>query len=178
MIVVLITLLAAILHRLYSEGAMKWYTSVYIFSMYLSSLSAVSHMCFIAIQRLIAVLYPLKVSIWITRKRSIIAVLLFWLASVVVAVPVPMGCYIYNRMLIFTPFVSASVIVVCYFVISFKMMTRKASTGEGQQTQNISVLLYSIAITAILIYVYVCMYVCLYVYKYVCLYIYPCLYAK
>ena len=115
------------------------------------------HMLFIAIQRLVAVLYPLTVSIWITRKRSIIIVLLLWLASVVVAVPVPMENYIYNRMLTFTPFVSASVIGVCYFVINFKMMTRKTPTGGAQQTQNISILVYSISVPAIFM---ICIFPC------------------
>ena len=75
--------------------------------------------------------------------------LLLWLASVIVVVPVPMENDIYNRMLIFTPFVSASVIVVCYFVINFRMITRKTPTGGAQQSQNISILVYSISVTAI-----------------------------
>ena len=127
----------------------KIYSNTFIFVIYLSSLSSALHMLFIAIQRLVAVLYPLKVSIWITRKRSIITVLLLWLTSVVVAVPVPMENDIYNRMLIFTPFVSASIIVVCYFVINFRMMTRKIPTGGAQQSQNISILVYSVSVTAI-----------------------------
>ena len=142
-----LTLLLAVLHLLSIESTTKWRDHVYVACTYISSLSSASHMCFIAIQRLIAVLYPLKISIWITRKRSIITVLLLWLSSVAASVPVQMGYYIYNRILLYTPFVSASVVVVCYIVINIKMMTRKAQTG--QQSQNISVLLYSISITAI-----------------------------
>ena len=149
LMLVFVSLLLAALYRISNQDAMKWYAYVYLFSIYLSSLSSASHMCFIAFQRLIAVLYPLKVSIWITRKRSIITVLLLWLASGVVSAPTPMEYYIYNRILLYTPFVSAGVVVVCYFVINLKMMTRKAPTGAGQQSQNISILLYSIAITAI-----------------------------
>ena len=127
----------------------KMYSNAFIFCIYSSSLSSALHLLFIAIQRLFAVLYPLKASIWITRKHSITTVLLLWLASVVVAVPVPIRFYIYNRILLFSPFVAASIIAACYFVINFRMMTRKSPTGADQQTQNISILAYSISVTAI-----------------------------
>ena len=129
--------------------ASERYYMAFAYSTYSSFLSSVLHMVFIAIQRLIAVLYPLKTSIWITRRRSIITVLLLWLASVAVAAPVPMGFYIYNRILLFSPFVAIGVIAACYFVINFRMMTRKSPTGGDQQTQNISILVYSISVTAI-----------------------------
>jgi len=125
------------------------YRHLSIISSHLSAVVSSLHMWFIAIQRLIAVLYPLKVSIWITRRRSIITVLLLWLASVAVAAPVPMGFYIYNRKTLFSPFVATGIIATCYFVINFRMMTRKSPTGGDQQTQNISILVYSISVTAI-----------------------------
>ena len=128
---------------------LKMYSNTFIFCIYSSSLSSAFHLLFIAIQRLIAVLYPLKASIWITRKHSIITVLLLWLASVVVAVPAPIRYYIYNQILLFSPFVSAGVIAACYFVINFRMMSQKSPTGGDQQTQNISILAYSISVTAI-----------------------------
>ena len=149
LMLVVVTLLLSIPRLLSNEDRRKWHNYLYVACIYISSLTSASHMCFIAIQRLVAVLYPLKVSIWITRKRSIITVLLLWLASGVVSAPTPMEYYIYIRILLYTPFVSAGVVVVCYFVINLKMMTRKAPTGAGQQSQNISILLYSIAITAI-----------------------------
>ena len=127
----------------------KMYSNAFMFCIYSSSLSSALHLLFIAIQRLVAVLYPLKASIWITRKHSIITVLLLWLASVVVAVPASIGYYIYNRILLFSPFISAGVIAACYFVINFRMMTRRAPTGGDQQTQKISILVYSISVTAI-----------------------------
>ena len=129
--------------------ASEWYYMALVYCTYSSIFSSVLHMVFIAIQRLIAVLYPLKASIWITRKRCIITVLLLWLASVAAAAPVPMGLYIYNRIILFSPFVSAGVIATCYFVINLRLMTRKAPTGGDQQGQNISILVYSISVTAI-----------------------------
>ena len=127
------------------------YVNLFTFSIYASSLSSALHMWFIAIQRLIAVLYPFKVSIWMTRKRSIITVLLIWVLSISVTAPVSVKCCTYQRFLMYSPLVSAVVIVVCYSIISFKMMTRKRPIVGSQQTQNLSVLLYSISFTAIFI---------------------------
>ena len=125
------------------------YVNVFTLSIFASSLSAALHMWFIAIQRLIAVLYPFNVSIWMTRKRSIITVLQIWVLSISVTAPVSVKCCTYQRFLMYSPLVSAVVIVVCYSIISFKMMTGKRPTVGSQQTQNLSVLLYSISFTAI-----------------------------
>ena len=127
------------------------YVDVFTFCLYSSSSSSVLHMWFIAIQRLIAVLYPFKVSILITRRRSIITVSLIWIVSNAVAAPVSFDYYTYQRILMCSPLVSAVLIVACYSIITFRMMTRKRLTVESQQAQNISVLLYSISFTAIFI---------------------------
>ena len=137
--------------------ASEWYYMAFAYSTYSSFSSSALHMLFIAMQRLIAVLYPLKTSIWITRRRSIITLSLLWLASFAAAAPVPIGFYSYNRILLFSPFVAASVIATCYFIINFRMMTRKAPTGGDQQTQNISILVYSISVTAIFM---ICIFPC------------------
>ena len=84
-----------------------------------------------------------------TRKRSIITVLLIWVLSISVTALVSLKHYTYQRFLMHSPLLSAVVIVVCYSIISFKMMTRKRPTVGSQQTQNLSVLLYSISFTAI-----------------------------
>jgi len=125
------------------------YRHLSIISSHLSAVVSSLHMWFIAIQRLIDVLYPLKVSIWITRKRSAITLLLLWLVSTVVSVPLLTDNYTYQRIFICIPFISTAVITVCYFIINLKMMTRKAPTVGGQHTQNISILVYSVSISAI-----------------------------
>ena len=125
------------------------YVTIFTFSIFASSLSSALHMWFIAIQRLIAVLYPFKVSIWMTRKRSILIVLLIWVLSTSVTAPVSLKYYNHQRYLMYSPLLSAVVIAVCYSIISYKMMTRKRPTVGSQQTQNLSVLLYSISFTAI-----------------------------
>ena len=123
------------------------YRKIFIFFFFLLSSSSALHMLFIAIQRLIAVLYPLKVSILITRKRSAITLLLLWLISITASIPITN--YIYQRIVISTPFISAIIVVVCYFIISLNMMKRRAQAVTGQQRQNISVLVYSVSITVI-----------------------------
>ena len=129
----------------------KLYANLNIFCFYLPAVASSLHMWFIAIQRLIDVLYPLKVSIWITRKRSAITLLLLWLVSTVVSVPLLTDNYTYQRIFICIPFISTAVITVCYFIINLKMMTRKVPTVGGQHTQNRSILVYSVSISAIYI---------------------------
>ena len=127
----------------------KLYVNFDIICFHLPAVASSLHMWFIAFQRLIAVLYPLEVSIWITRKRSFITLLLIWLVSTAVSAPLLLDNYTYQRVFICNPFISTAVIIICYFIISHKMLTRKAPTVEGQQAQNISVLVYSISISAI-----------------------------
>ena len=121
-----------VVHRVINLATLKvherLYVNVFTLSIFASSLSSALHMWFIAIQRLIAVLYPFKVSIWMTRKRSIITLLLIWAPSISLTAPVSLIYYNYQRFLMYSPFVSAAVIVVCYSIISFKMMTRKRPT--------------------------------------------------
>ena len=141
--------LNSVLNMATSKEHESLYKNLFTFSIFASSLSAALHMWFIAIQRLIAVLYPFKVSIWMTRKRSIIIVLLIWVLSISVTAPVSLKYYNHQRYLMYSPLLSAVVIAVCYSIISFKMMTRKRPTVGSQQTQNLSLLLYSISFTAI-----------------------------
>jgi len=115
------------------------------------AVSSSLHMWFIAIQRLIAVLYPLKLSTWITRKRSVITLLLLWLVSSVLATPLLIDNYTYERIFICSPFFSTAVLIVCYFIINHKMLTRKAPTVRGQRTQSMSILVYSSTLTVIYI---------------------------
>ena len=130
-----------------------WYWKFFIVFINLSNLSSALHMMFIAVQRLIAVLYPLKASAWITRKRGVVTIFVLWLASVVASVPMSTECYTYHQISSCSPFVIASVIIFCYITINVKLMTRKAPTTVARhQTQNFSILLYSICITAIYIF--------------------------
>ena len=128
----------------------KWYSNFFLVCIYSSTLSSALHMMFIAVQRLIAVLYPFKASTWITRKRGIITVVVIWLTSTVSSVPLSTQCFTYHRMLSGSPFVIAIFIIFCYIIINVKLMTRKVPRATtGHQAQSTSVLLYSICITVI-----------------------------
>ena len=128
----------------------EFYLNFFIVWIYSSNLSSALHMMFIAIQRLIAVLYPFKVSIWITRKRAIITIFVLWLTSTGASVPLSTQCFTYHRILIGSPFVLAIVIIFCYIIINVNLMTRKIPRATtGHQAQNVSVLLHSICITVI-----------------------------
>ena len=126
-----------------------WFAGLYTFCIYSSCLSSTLHMLFIAVQRLIAVLYPLKVSILITRKRCITTICILWLISIAASLPVSLNFKKYQIVFTYIPLVTACVIVVCYVIINIKMWTRKRPTASGQSSNNMSVLIYSISITAI-----------------------------
>ena len=144
-----IAILTVFMHAFSNVLASTLYGKIFIFFLFSLSLSSSLHVFFIAIQRLIAVLYPLKVSIWITKKRSVITLLLMWMISIVASSP--MTNYTYQRIVIWGPFISTAIIIACYFIISFKMVKRKAPAVAGHHSQNISVLIYAITITVIFI---------------------------
>ena len=126
-----------------------WYFKLSVLCIYTSSLSSALHMVFIAIQRLIAVLYPLKLAIWMTRRRCIKITCFLWLVSIAVSAPVSIHYYAFQKFLMYSPLISASFIVVCYVIINIKMLTRKRLAVSGQPSENIHILVYSICITAI-----------------------------
>ena len=140
-----------ILHFLPKLETTIWFAGLYTFCIYSSCLSSAVHMLFIAVQRLIAVLYPLKVSILITRKRCITTICILWLISIATSLPVSLKFYKYQLIFIYSPLVTACVMVVCYVIINIKMWTRKRPTASGQSSNNMSVLIYSISLTAIFV---------------------------
>ena len=138
-------------YSLPNVAMLKLFRHFIIICFSLLAVSSSLHMWFIAIQRLIAVLYPLKLSTWITRERCVITLLLLWLVSSVLSTPLSMDNYTYERIFICSPFFSTAVLIVCYFIINHKMLTRKAPTVRGQQAQSMSILVYSSTLTVIYI---------------------------
>ena len=126
-----------------------WYFMFSMICILTSSTSSALHLLFIAIQRLIAVLYPLKLTVWMTRNRCIIVICLLWLIPIVISAPVSIHFYALQEYFMCSPLISASIILVCYIVINIKMLTRKRLAVSGQPSQNIHVLVYSICISAI-----------------------------
>ena len=138
-------------HSLPNVAMLKLFRHFTIILFNLLAVSSSLHMWFVAIQGLIAVLYPLKLSTWITKKRSVVTLLLLWLVSSVLSTLLSMDNYTYERIFICSPFFSTTVLIVCYFIINHKMLTRKALTVRGQRTQSMSILVYSSTITVIYI---------------------------
>ena len=128
-----------------------WYVKLFSHVIAASGICSALHMIFIAIQRLVAVLYPMKLSIWITKKRSILTVAWLWLVSIVAIVPIINKVYSYQRGITYLPLGSIMVLLLCYIVINYKTMTRKRLSVSQNSTQNLQVLLYSICVTTIFI---------------------------
>ena len=133
---------------LHTSAKWVWYYKLSLSCTYASSLSSALHMLFIAIQRLIAVLYPLKLTIWMTRKHCSITICVLWLVSTACSV-ISVESIAFQKFLMYSPLISASAIVICYISINIKMLKRKRLGVSGQSLQSIHVLAYSICITAI-----------------------------
>ena len=152
LIVALAVILFTILHLTQtSKATSELYGKVYAQVIFAFGLSSIFHMIFIALQRLVAVLFPLKLSIWMTRKRCIIAICVLWLISIAASIPVYHIWCDYEKGALYTPLVSASAIMLCYVVISYRVMTRRRLTATGISSQNLHVLLYSMTVTTIYI---------------------------
>ena len=128
-----------------------FYITLYMQIISASGLSSAFHMIFIAAQRLIAVSYPFKLSIWITKKRCIICICVLWFVSIAAAVPLYYQIFVYKRLIIYTPVVCACSFTFCYIFINCKMVTRKQLSGRRNTAQNLHTLLYSITVTAIFV---------------------------
>ena len=126
-----------------------WYGKLSVSCIYTPSLSSALHMVFIAIQRLIAVLYPLKLTTWMTRKRCVITICLLWLFSMGPSVIVAVKFNANQLYFMYSPLISASIILICYIIINIKMLKRRRFAVSGQPSQSIHVLVYSICISAI-----------------------------
>ena len=134
-----------------ASSTSNWFFISSVICIVTSSLSSALHVLFIAIQRLIAVLYPLKVAIWMKRNRCIKIIGLLWLVSTGISVVLSVQFYTYQSYPMCIPLILGSIILVCYIVINIKMLTRKRLAVSGQPSQNIHIFVYSICITSIFI---------------------------
>ena len=130
------------------NGALIWIIKLYVLVLIGSGISSAFHMIFIAVQRLVAVLYPLNLSIWITRKRSTITICLMWATSAAATVPI-YGNGQNMRFLAYSSFIFAGAIILCYAMINYKIITRRQLSVTVNSTQNLQVLFHSICVTAI-----------------------------
>ena len=125
------------------------YMSLHALVIISSSLTSTWHMLFIAIQRLVAVLYPFKVSIWMSKRHCIIILCLLKVISIVAVAPMYYKIHVYERCIIYTPVAVASAIVVCYTIINYRIMSRKRPSISRPASQNLHILMYSVCVTII-----------------------------
>ena len=117
---------------------------------YTSGFTSALHLIFIAIQRLIAVRWPLKAAILLTRKRCLVYIFLLWSASLIASVPIISGNDAFYRVYLCTPLAFGSVILLLHVALNFAMKTRKPiSSVRANESQNRRVMMYAIAITSV-----------------------------
>ncbi len=116
--------------------------------------SSFTHIVFIAIQRVIAVAFPLKVKHMITKTRCYIALAVLWIASalpvfVIAQINIVSGL----TSLAYTGIITETALTFVYSIICFKTFRRditndfRDETQRRRQKSDREVLLYSVAIT-------------------------------
>lgn len=114
-----------------------------------STLSSALHVLFIAIQRVIAVMYPLQFSVWITRGRCIVAIILLWLASAILIIPLLFRVELYEQILAFSPLITGVTVIICYGIINHRMIAKRRMFVSGPSSQSVHILLNSISVSAV-----------------------------
>lgn len=124
-----------------------WFAIGYFLTTSSSVFSSALHMLFIAIQRLFAVLYPIQFSVWITRRISVLTVILLWVFSVAAGSLAVFSSGVFTKFAQHFPAVVGVAIAVCYAIINYRMITKRRISVSGPSSQNREILLYSICIT-------------------------------
>ena len=105
---------------------------------------------FIAVQRLILMRWPFKVSILLTRKRCFIVMISIWIASLTISLLILFGDDTYYRVYLCTLLAFGYVVLVLYTILNLKTQTRRVTSSTNSSAkQNRNVMLYSTAITLI-----------------------------
>ncbi len=129
---------------------------VYRMSIVFSVNLSLTHILFIAIQRLIAVVFPLKVKHIMTKSRCCFILSLLWLFSVTFAAMV----YFYAEMFViihYLTIITGVLLILMYSVICCKTMKASMASFSSEEMQrrrqksDKEVLLYSLAITGVFI---------------------------
>ncbi len=115
------------------------------------------HIMFIAIQRVLAVAFPLKIKQIITKTRCYIILAMLWVVSVTLAFINYFYAGVVSSILSLIALVAGAILVITYFIICYKMMKRNVldvnniEMQRRHQQRNREVLLYSVAITVFFI---------------------------
>lgn len=138
-------------HIVPSIATLQWYgASTFIVSVALL-LSSSLHMLYIAIQRLLAVVWPLKFPVWITKRNCIITICLLWIISVVATIPYYISIFhkyiLFIRIMQYSPLITGVSISLCYAILSYRIMTKENISTTSSSSQGTRVFLYSVCVT-------------------------------
>ena len=145
-------LVVIILHAVPIPAIPEWFFVVFILVLYSSTISSMLNLLFIAIQRLIAVLYPLQLSVWITRKCCMAILMLLWFTSLAVTAPIFFKPVFSTTLFQYSPSIVGMVMVICYCAINYRMIAKRRMSGarsSSSSPRNKKILLYSICATVL-----------------------------
>ena len=106
---------------------------------------------FIAFQRLIAVRYPHKYSVLLTRRRCIITICLMWLVSCALIIPLLFkpGTF-YDIIYLHIPWLAGAVICVSYAILNYHLLKQRNQFVTNQSwNRHRKILLYSTTVTIV-----------------------------
>ncbi len=123
-----------------------------------SLMSSIFHVVFIAIQRLIAVVFPLKVKQILTKRRCYIILPSLWVTSIAIAIIAHINYKLAFTSLAYVGILICISLVVMYTVICYKIMNRNTVNNNNseerqrrRQKSERGVMIYSVAITIVFI---------------------------
>ena len=119
--------------------------------------SSLTHIAFIAIQRLLAVVFPLKVKQIITKTRCFLVLILLWLISVASTIIMYINQFLGTLSIISIGGVASVVLLIAYPTICYKIMKGNVASNVSEEMQRRrrqserGVMVYSVLITVICI---------------------------
>ena len=116
---------------------------MYIYVVTVSTLSSQFHLVSIAIQRLIAVKYPLQCQRYLTQRRCAIALAFIWLLSLIL----PAILLSYNTEITCISSISCALILVLSYTYTSVCVLRRKKLATTRNSSGMSVLCFSVAIT-------------------------------
>ena len=121
----------------------KTISLAYVYCVCVSTLASQFHLVSIAVQRLIAVKYPLQCPRYLTQRRCVMVVAFIWLLSL----GLPGGLLRYNTQLTYIScIICALILVLSYAYITFRVIRRKTIAATRNNSGR-NVVWFSLAIT-------------------------------
>ena len=143
------SLLPMIFHLFYLKAS--FYLTIIGYIYYSSWLTSSFMLGYIAFQRLIAVLYPHKYPILMTRRRCIITMCLMWISSSLFIIPVLIvrGTF-YNIIFVHIPVAVGAVIFFSYAMLNYQLLKQRNRSVVNQSWNgHRRILVYSTILTVV-----------------------------